>query len=463
MKDFLIVGAGLYGAVMARELTRKGYSCIVIDKRKASGGNIRTVTDHGIDVHEFGAHIFHTSDDEVWKYVTDLVPMVPFVHSPVACYKGSFYSLPFNMHTFRALFGTDDPLEAKARIEEEARAEKERILAKRRDNFFHIENPEKKFAQEYDGKKLSGKADDTKTNDTFLGNLDRDDTFTPANLEEQALTTIGRTVYETLIKGYTAKQWGRDPKELSADIIKRIPIRYTFNKDYFNDKYEGLPDAASGGYTGLIDRLLDGIEVRLETDYLKLRSERDPETWYKDPGLGLAKKVIYSGAIDEFFCERFGPLSYRSLSFEEERLEKEDYQGHAVVNYTDEETPYTRIIEHKYLTAYAGKDYTSQKEAQDMENGRGMGTQKFGHDPESNLPKNNKKFTVITREYPKKFEPGDERYYPVRDAESLEKYNKYAALAGECPSVTFGGRLGSYRYLDMDKVIKEALNDSRAY
>jgi len=428
MKDFLVVGAGLYGAVMARELTRKGYSCVVIDKRKASGGNIRTAMRHGIMVHEFGAHIFHTSDDEVWKYVTDFVPMVPFVHSPVACYKGSFYSLPFNMHTFRELFGIDDPAEAKARIEEEARAEKDRLLSERRMNISCPVTHGTKSGPEAQKKKTRGQ-----TEKEEFSILRQEDIFTADNLEEQAITTVGRTVYETLIKGYTAKQWGRDPKELSVDIIKRIPVRYAFDNDYFSDKYEGLPDAASGGYTGLIDRLLDGIEVRLCTDYLELRASRDPETWYTDPGLGLAKRVIYTGAIDEFFGECYGPLSYRSLRFEEEELDREDFQGHAVVNYTDAETPYTRIIEHKYLTAYAEKDFASEK------------------------------YTVITREYPKIFEPGDERYYPVRDRESMDKYEKYRELAAGCPGIAFGGRLGSYRYLDMDKVIKEALNDSRTY
>ncbi|MCR4721013.1 MAG: UDP-galactopyranose mutase [Lachnospiraceae bacterium] len=385
LKDFLIVGAGLYGAVMARELTRKGYSCIVIDKRKNAGGNIRTTVKNGIMLHEYGAHIFHTSDDEVWKYVTDLVAMIPFVHSPVACYKGQFYSLPFNMHTFKALFGCSDPGEAKRIIEAEACAEREKISL-------------------------------------------------PSNLEEQALLTVGRTVYETLIKGYTAKQWGCDPRLLPADIIKRIPVRYTFDEDYFNDKYEGLPDIRSGGYTDLAERLLEGSEVLLETDYLKLRTGKDPATWYTDPGLGLAKKVIYTGAIDEFFEFRYGALSYRSLRFETEELEKDDFQGHAVVNYTDGETPYTRIIEHKHLTLGG----SGKKEA------------------------DGKPFTIITREYPKVFGEGDERYYPVKDKLSMERYNKYVGLAAQCPRIAFGGRLGSYRYLDMDKVIREALNDIKA-
>ncbi|MCR5829312.1 MAG: FAD-dependent oxidoreductase [Lachnospiraceae bacterium] len=410
MKDFLVVGAGLYGAVMARELTRKGYSCIVIDKRKAPGGNIRTTMRNGIMVHEYGAHIFHTSDEAVWKYVTDLVPMVPFVHSPVARYKGNFYSLPFNMHTFKALFGCSEPDEARACIEREARAEKERILGER-----------KKIREvSLDREKAHGGCE-----------TDPGQEFVPANLEEQALVSVGRSVYETLIKGYTAKQWGCDPRMLSADIIKRIPIRYTYDEDYFTDKYEGLPDTKEGGYTGLIDKLLGGIEVRLETDYLELRGELDPETWYSNPGLGLAGKVIYTGAVDEFFCECYGALSYRSLRFEHEELATDDFQGHAVVNYTDSESPFTRIIEHKYLTA----EYRPQG------------------DP----------LTVITREYPKIFEKGDERYYPVRDNLSMERYNKYMELASKCPQIAFGGRLGNYRYLDMDKVVKEALKDSRAY
>jgi len=410
LKDFLIVGAGLYGAVMARELTRKGYSCIVIDKRNAPGGNIRTSMRRGIMVHEYGAHIFHTSDEEVWNYVTDLIPMVPFVHSPLACYKGNFYSLPFNMHTFKALFGCSEPEEARACIEREALAEKLRILEER-----------KKMKEAALGQEKAQSGSET----------DAEREFVPANLEEQALVSVGRTVYETLIKGYTAKQWGCDPLMLSADIIKRIPIRYTYDEDYFTDKYEGLPDTREGGYTGLIEKLLDGIEVRLGTDYTALRGEFDRDNWYKDPGLGLAKRVIYTGAVDEFFGDCYGALTYRSLRFESEEIEKEDFQGHAVVNYTDSLTPFTRIIEHKYLTA----EYKSQG------------------DP----------FTVITREYPKIFEKGDERYYPVRDNLSMERYNKYMELAAQCPQIAFGGRLGSYRYLDMDKVVKEALKDSRAY
>lgn len=422
MKDFLIVGAGLYGAVMANELTKKGYDCIVIDKRKATGGNIRTSMQKGIEVHEYGAHIFHTSDEEVWKYVTDLIPMVPFVHSPVACYKGAFYSLPFNMHTFKALFGTSEPEAAKARIEEEARAEKERIIRERKNA-----RDEEKFT-------LTDRARDEKK-PASANPVSAEENFTPANLEEQALISVGRTVYETLIKGYTAKQWGCDPRMLSADIIKRIPIRYTYNEDYFTDRYEGLPDSGSGGYTGLIDKLLVGSTVMLETDYLELRSKRDPGTWYTDPGLGLARSVIYTGAVDEFFCNCYGPLSYRSLRFEQEEPGSDDFQGHAVVNYTDSETPYTRIIEHKYFTVYAD-----------------------GSGPESISGT-----TIITKEYPKFFVNGDERYYPVRDNESMERYNKYAELAAKCPQIAFGGRLGSYRYLDMDKVIREALNDSKAY
>lgn len=415
MKDFLIVGAGLYGAVMANELTKKGYECIVIDKRGATGGNVRTCMKKGIMVHEYGAHIFHTSDEEVWKYVTDLIPMVPFVHSPVACFKGHFYSLPFNMHTFNALFGCTDPEKAKARIEKEAREERERILLERK---------------------------------TLRTGEDETEEFIPANLEEQALVSVGRTVYETLIKGYTAKQWGCDPRMLSRDIIKRIPVRYTYNEDYFTDRYEGLPDSASGGYTGLTDKLLEGSEVRTGTDYLELRKGHDRDTWYTDPGLGLAKRVIYTGAVDEFFCNSFGPLSYRSLRFEQEEIASDDFQGHAVVNYTDSETPYTRIIEHKYFTLYSseGNAVTSKNAAE---------------------PREEKKAatgcTIITKEYPKVFEAGDERYYPVRDAISMERYNRYAELAAKYPQIAFGGRLGSYRYLDMDKVIREALNDSRAY
>ncbi|MCR5432021.1 MAG: NAD(P)-binding protein [Lachnospiraceae bacterium] len=436
MKDFLIVGAGLYGAVMARELTRKGYSCIVIDKRSAPGGNIRTTMRRGIMVHEYGAHIFHTSDEEVWNYVTDFIPMVPFVHSPVACYKGDFYSLPFNMHTFKALFGCSEPEEARTCIEREALAEKLRILEERK------KMKEAALGREKTQSDIETDAGREKANDDCDAASGREKTqsgsetnagrkFVPANLEEQALVSVGRTVYETLIKGYTAKQWGCDPRLLSADIIKRIPIRYTYDEDYFTDKYEGLPDTGEGGYSGLIDKLLDGIEFRPETDYMLLRDGVDPEMWYKSPGLGLAKRVIYTGAVDEFFCECYGTLAYRSLRFEQEELKDDDYQGHAVVNYTDSETPFTRIIEHKYLTAC----YKSQGEP----------------------------FTVITREYPKVFENGDERYYPVRDNLSMERYNKYMELADKCPQIAFGGRLGSYRYLDMDKVVKEALKDSRAY
>ena len=363
----------------------------------------------GIMVHEYGAHIFHTSDEQVWKFVTDLVPMSPFVHSPVACFKGSFYSLPFNMHTFKALFGTSEPEEARARIEKEALEEKMRIIKERRSR--ENSSATKTFYHDVTDQEIKE--------------------FAPANLEEQALVTVGRTVYETLIKGYTAKQWGCDPRMLSADIIKRIPIRYTYEEDYFNDRYEGLPSTEAGGYTGLIDRLLEGVEVRLDTDYLALREQRDPDTWYKDPGLGLAKRVIYSGAVDEFFCNCYGPLAYRSLRFEQEELETDDFQGHAVVNYTDSESPFTRIIEHKHLTA----DYRP-----------------------SGRP-----FTVITKEYPKLFAEGDERFYPVRDNVSMERYNKYMELAAGCPLVAFGGRLGSYKYLDMDKVIKAALEDAEKF
>ncbi len=438
MKDFLIVGAGLYGSVIAHELTRKGYSCIVIDKRGASGGNIRTEMREGIMVHEYGAHIFHTSDEQVWKFVTDLVPMSPFVHSPVACFKGSFYSLPFNMHTFKALFGTSEPEEARARIEKEALGEKMRIVKERRSressssartSYNDVTDQDPEVDQTCKVSRNTGTAEKNIEDIRDRFEEDREiKEFVPANLEEQALVTVGRTVYETLIKGYTAKQWGCDPRMLSADIIKRIPIRYTYEEDYFNDRYEGLPSTEAGGYTGLIDRLLEGVEVRLDTDYLALREQRDPDTWYKDPGLGLAKRVIYSGAVDEFFCSCYGPLAYRSLRFEQEELETDDFQGHAVVNYTDSESPFTRIIEHKHLTA----DYRP-----------------------SGRP-----FTVITKEYPKLFAEGDERFYPVRDNVSMERYNKYMELAAGCPLVAFGGRLGSYRYLDMDKVIKAALEDA---
>ena len=358
MVDYLIVGAGLYGAVFAHEAKKAGKTCIVIDKRDHIAGNIYTKEIEGIQVHEYGAHIFHTSNKQVWDYVNALAEFNRYTNSPVANYKGELYNLPFNMNTFNKMWGVITPAEAQAKSEEQKAAA-------------HVENPQ--------------------------------------NLEEQAISLVGTDIYEKLIKGYTEKQWGRPCDQLPAFIIKRLPVRLIYDNNYFNDKYQGIP---VGGYTALVEKLLDGIEVRLGVDYLA-----DRETLS-----ALAKTVVYTGPIDAYFGYKLGALEYRSVRLETEVLDMPNYQGNAVVNYTDAETPYTRIIEHKHF--------------------------EFGTQPK----------TVISREYSAEWKPGDEPYYPVNDEKNGALYQQYKALADAEGGVIFGGRLGEYKYYDMDKVIESALN-----
>lgn len=360
--NYLIVGSGLYGATIAQQAKKAGKSVLVIDKRPNIGGNIYTEKVEGINVHKYGAHIFHTNNKEVWDYVTSFVDFNRFTNSPVANYKGELYSMPFNMYTFNKMWGVVTPEEAAAKIEEQK-------------------------------KEITGE---------------------PKNLEEQAISLVGRDIYEKLVKGYTEKQWGRDCKDLPAFIIKRLPVRLTFDNNYFNALYQGIP---IGGYTKLIEKMLEGIEVRLNVDYLENKEELDK----------LAEKVIYTGPIDAYFNYKLGTLEYRSVRFENEILDKPNFQGNAAVNYTDRETPWTRIIEHKWFEF--GKD----------ENG-------------NNLPK-----TVISREYSSEWKLGDEPYYPVNDAKNSTLYEQYKALAEAEDNVIFGGRLGEYKYYDMDKTIEVAL------
>ncbi len=363
MYDYLIVGAGLYGAVFAREAVKAGKTCLVIDKRPHIAGNIYTQRVEGINVHVYGAHIFHTNSKRVWDYVTQYADFNRFTNSPVANYKGELYSMPFNMYTFNKMWGVVTPEEAAAKIQEQR--------------------------QEVTG--------------------------TPRNLEEQAISLVGRDIFEKLVKGYTEKQWGRDCKDLPAFIIKRLPVRLTFDNNYFNALYQGIP---IGGYTGLVERLLEGIEVRLNTDYLADKANLD----------ALADKVVYTGPIDAYFDYRLGYLEYRSVRFETELLDMPNFQGNAAVNYTDRETPWTRIIEHKWF--------------------------EFGKDENGNdLPK-----TVISREYSSEWKPGDEPYYPVNDERNGALYQQYKALADQESKVLFGGRLGEYKYYDMDRVIESALD-----
>ena len=355
--DYLIVGAGLYGAVCAREAYKAGKSVLVIDKRPNIAGNVYTQEIDGINVHVYGAHIFHTNNKTVWDYVNQFAEFNRFTNSPVANYKGELYSLPFNMYTFNQMWGVVTPEEAQAKIEEQRRA--------------------------------AGITE-------------------PKNLEEQAISLVGTDIYEKLIKGYTEKQWGRDCKELPAFIIKRLPVRLTFDNNYFNAAYQGIP---MGGYTKMVANMLEGIEVRLNVDYLEHKAEYD----------ALADKVIYTGPIDAYFDYQLGALQYRSVRFETEVLDKPNFQGNAAVNYTDRETPFTRIIEHKWF--------------------------EFGDQPK----------TVISREYSSEWKPGDEPYYPVNDQRNGELYRQYKALADAEEKVIFGGRLGEYKYYDMDAVIASAL------
>ena len=362
MYDYLIVGSGLFGAVFARQATDAGKKVLVIDKRPNIAGNVYTEKVEGINFHKYGAHIFHTNNTEVWNYVNRFATFNRFTNSPVANYKGELYSMPFNMYTFNKMWGVVTPEEAAAKIEEQK-------------------------------KEITGE---------------------PRNLEEQAISLVGRDIYEKLVKGYTEKQWGRDCKELPAFIIKRLPVRLTFDNNYFNALYQGIP---IGGYTKLVENLLDGIEVQLNVDYLVDRAKWD----------AIAEKVVYTGAIDAFFNYSLGNLEYRSVRFENEVLDIPNFQGNAAVNYTDRETPWTRIIEHKWF--------------------------EFGKDENGNdLPK-----TIISREYSSEWKPGDEPYYPVNDEENGALYKEYRALADQEGKVIFGGRLGEYKYYDMDAVIASAL------
>ena len=363
MYDYLIVGSGLYGSIFAREATNKGYKVLVIDKRSHVGGNIYTEKVEGINFHKYGAHIFHTNIKDVWDYLNRFTTFNRFTNSPVANYKGELYSMPFNMYTFNKMWGVVTPEEAEKKIEEQR-------------------------------KEITGE---------------------PRNLEEQAISLVGRDIYEKLVKGYTEKQWGRDCKDLPAFIIKRLPVRLTFDNNYFNALYQGIP---IGGYTEMIERILEGIEVRLNEDYLEKKVEYD----------ALAKKVVYTGPIDAYFSYSLGYLEYRSVRFENETLDIPNFQGNAAVNYTDRETPWTRIIEHKWFEF--GKD----------ENGKEL------------------EKTIISREYSSEWKPGDEPYYPVNDEKNEVLYEAYRALADKETNVIFGGRLGEYKYYDMDATVASVLN-----
>ncbi len=354
--DFLIVGAGLYGAVCAYELTKKGYSCLVIDKRNHIAGNVYTYEKDGINVHKYGAHIFHTSDKEIWDYVNQFAEFNNYINSPVARYNDELYNLPFNMNTFTKLWReVFTPRDAMKKIEEERKK-------------FKVENPQ--------------------------------------NLEEQAINLVGKTIFDKLVKEYTEKQWGKSCKELPAFIIKRLPVRFTFDNNYFFDRYQGIP---IGGYTQIVEKMLKGSEVRLNCDYFDNKQLAN-----------LAEKTIYTGPIDQYFDYCYGALEYRSVRFETEELDCENFQGNAVVNYTSHEVPYTRIIEHKHF--------------------------EFGNQPK----------TIISKEYSSKWQPGDEPYYPVNDEKNNQLYQKYLMLTSKCLNVKFGGRLGNYKYYDMHNVIKEA-------
>lgn len=354
--DYLVVGAGLFGAVFAREATNRGKTCLVIDRRDHIAGNIYTEKTEGINVHRYGAHIFHTSDKRVWEYINRYAEFNNYINSPVAVYKDELYNLPFNMNTFSRLWNVRTPAQAQKIIREQIAG-------------LNIKEPK--------------------------------------NLEEQALLLAGRDVYEKLVKGYTEKQWGKPCTELPPFIIRRLPLRFTFDNNYFNDRWQGIP---IGGYTAIVEKLLDGADVRLNCDYRGVK------------GKGLAERVVYTGMIDEYFDYRLGELEYRSLRFETEILDEENHQGNAVVNYTDAEVPYTRVIEHK-------------------------------HFEKVQTPK-----TVVTREYSLAWQKGTEPYYPVNDEKNNALYGKYRALAEEEKNVVFGGRLGSYKYYDMDKVIAAALD-----
>ena len=378
--DYLVVGAGLYGAVFAHEARKAGKSVMVIDRRPNIAGNVYTEDVEGIHVHKYGAHIFHTNDTEVWNYVQQFATFNRFTNSPVANYHGELYSLPFNMYTFNSMWGVVTPEEAAAKIDEQKR--------------------------DYIAQKQAERG------------LAADAPFEPQNLEEQAISLIGVDIYEKLIRGYTEKQWGRPCTELPSFIIKRLPVRLTFDNNYFNALYQGIP---VGGYTQMVANMLEGIEVELGVDYLAGKAKYD----------ALAEKVVYTGAIDAYFGYQLGTLEYRSVRFETELLDQPNFQGNAAVNYTDRETPWTRIIEHKWF--------------------------EFGKDAEGrDLPK-----TVISREFSSEWKPGDEPYYPVNDEKNGALYQAYKKLADSETRVIFGGRLGEYKYYDMDKVIASALEMSR--
>ncbi len=365
--DYLVVGAGLYGATFAREATDAGKKVLVIEKRNQIAGNAYTEEREHVNVHKYGAHIFHTNNSEVWEYLQRFASFNRFTNSPVANYRGELYSLPFNMYTFNKMWGVVTPEEAKAKIEEQ----------KREANITEAKN-----------------------------------------LEEQAISLVGKDVFEKLVKGYTEKQWGRDCKDLPSFIIKRIPVRYTFDNNYFNALYQGIP---IGGYTKMVANMLDGIEVRLGVDYLENKDEYD----------ALADRVVYTGPIDAYYGYKLGYLQYRSVRFENEVLDTPNFQGNAVVNYTDRETPWTRIIEHKWF--------------------------EFGKDSEENdIPK-----TIISREYSSEWKPGDEPYYPVNDELNCALYKKYKELADKEIRIVFGGRLGEYKYYDMDAVVAASLYFSK--
>lgn len=355
--DYLVVGAGLYGAVFAYEAKKKGKTCLVIDKRDHIAGNIYCENIHDINVHKYGAHIFHTSDKKIWDYVNQFAEFNNYINCPIARYKNELYNLPFNMNTFSKMWNIVTPQEAK---------------------------------------------------DIIASQIADLNITEPKNLEEQALSLVGRDVYEKLIKGYTEKQWGRDCKELPSFIIKRLPLRFVYDNNYFNDRFQGIP---MGGYTKIVEKMLDGIEVRLNTNYLDNREEFD----------AMADKIVYTGMIDQFYDYKLGVLEYRSVRFETEELDMENYQGNAVVNYTEREVPYTRIIEHKHF--------------------------EFGKQPT----------TIISREYSSEWKKGDEPYYPVNNEKNNNLYQQYKELADKEAKVIFGGRLGGYKYYDMDKVIAAAL------
>lgn len=368
MFDYLIVGSGLFGSIFAHEATKNGKSCLVIEKRNNIAGNIYTENVNGINVHKYGAHIFHTSNKEVWDYINKFAEFNRYTNSPVAIYKNELYNLPFNMNTFNKLWGVTTPSEAMKKIDEERKACK-------------IDSPK--------------------------------------NLEEQAISLVGTTIYEKLIKGYTEKQWGKKCTELPSFIIKRLPTRFIFDNNYFNNKYQGIP---IGGYTAIIEKMLEGIEIKLNYDYFE----------HKDELNNIAKKIVFTGPIDKFYDYKYGKLEYRSLNFETEEVQVGNYQGNAVVNYTEAEIPYTRIIEHKHF------EYANS-----------LGNEE---------PENLKSFSIITKEYPLTWDETKEPYYPINNEKNNSLYKKYEELSRNDNNIIFGGRLGKYKYYDMDKVIEEALN-----